>query len=225
MVLQEVTENLTALKTMSLRIRGAKTELEDMGEDTDGMAESVSKLRDEIKALTGVDLMIDDSTFKSTYQQLKEISEVWDKLSDVSQANVLELLFAKRQSNVGAALLENFDMAEAATKTAEGSLGSATQENDKYLQSIQGHLDQLAASFQNLSTTILDSGLVKFGIDVLKTITDAATGLAKINMLLPTIAAGFLAIQNAKSAGGTKTTVLFDTPARVLVATRNEYAA
>ena len=41
-----------ALKTLSLRIRGAKTELEDAGESTDGMAESTAKLREEIQALT-----------------------------------------------------------------------------------------------------------------------------------------------------------------------------
>lgn len=49
----------------------------------------ISELRDEILALTGVDIQIDDDTFKSTYDILKEISYVWDDLTDVSQANVL----------------------------------------------------------------------------------------------------------------------------------------
>ncbi len=58
-----------------------------MGESTEGMAESSSKLRDELKALTGVDIMkADGKTFKSTYQIFDEISKVFDKLSDVSQA-------------------------------------------------------------------------------------------------------------------------------------------
>lgn len=35
----------TAMKTLSLRIRGAKVELEDAGEDVDGMANSVSELQ------------------------------------------------------------------------------------------------------------------------------------------------------------------------------------
>ena len=88
----------TALKTLSLRIRGAKSDLEEAGLETDGMADSVSKLRTEIQKLTGVDIMIDDNTFKSTYQILKEISAVWNNLTDVTQANVLELMFAKRQT-------------------------------------------------------------------------------------------------------------------------------
>lgn len=46
-----------ALKTMSARIRGAKSELEEEGEE---MTMTVSKLREEIKSLSGVDVMIDD---------------------------------------------------------------------------------------------------------------------------------------------------------------------
>lgn len=50
----------TAFKTISMRIRGATTELEEAGLETDGMAESTAKLREEIKALSGVDIMIND---------------------------------------------------------------------------------------------------------------------------------------------------------------------
>lgn len=81
-------------------LRAAKTEAESAGESTDGMAESVSKLREEIKALTGnkVDIMQDEAgtTFKSTFQILRELSKVWDQLSDVSQANILERLAGRR---------------------------------------------------------------------------------------------------------------------------------
>lgn len=63
-----------------------------MGEETDNLASSTSKLRNEIKQLTGVDIMLDNNTYKSTYQIMLEISKVWDKLSDVSQAAVLEKL-------------------------------------------------------------------------------------------------------------------------------------
>lgn len=43
-----------------MRIRGAKDEAEEAGLDVDGMAGSVSKLRDSIKSLSGVDIMLDD---------------------------------------------------------------------------------------------------------------------------------------------------------------------
>ena len=55
-----------------MRVRGADTELQQAGLDTEGMAESVAKLREEIVALSGVDIMKDENTFKSTYDILDE---------------------------------------------------------------------------------------------------------------------------------------------------------
>lgn len=52
----------SALKTLSLRIRGAKTELNEQGESTDDMVSSVAKLRKDIQGITGVDIMLDGET-------------------------------------------------------------------------------------------------------------------------------------------------------------------
>lgn len=78
-----------ALKTISMRLRGSKTELEAAGEDTEGMATSVSKLREEMLALSGVDIMIDDSTFKETYDVIDELSYKWQSLTDIQQAKYM----------------------------------------------------------------------------------------------------------------------------------------
>ena len=69
--------------------RMAKTELEDAGLETEGMVESTAKLREEIQALTGVDIMKTDDTFKSTFQILDELSAKWSSLTDIQQANGL----------------------------------------------------------------------------------------------------------------------------------------
>lgn len=84
----------TTMKTLSMYLRAAKTEAEEAGESTEGMAGSVSELRGEILSLTGgaVDIQIDDDSFKSSYQILKELSQVWGQLTDVSQANILEMI-------------------------------------------------------------------------------------------------------------------------------------
>lgn len=74
----------------------AKTDLEEMGESTDDLADSTSKLREEIKGLTGVDIMTDEDTFKSTAEIIKEIGAVWDQMTDVSQAATLEKLAGER---------------------------------------------------------------------------------------------------------------------------------
>lgn len=124
-VLQSPETTGTFLKTLSMYLRAAKTEASNAGLEIDGMANSVSELRSELKQLTGVDIMKDaaGTQFKSTYQIMKELSEVWDKLSDVSQANVTELIAGKRGGQAVSALLSNFDVAEKSMKEAANSAG------------------------------------------------------------------------------------------------------
>ncbi len=86
-VVQDPASVGTAFKTISMRIRGATTELEDAGLDTEGMASSTAKLREEIQALSGVDIMKNDTTFKSTYDILDELASKWQDLTDIQQAN------------------------------------------------------------------------------------------------------------------------------------------
>ena len=70
----------------------ATTELEAAGESTEGMAESTASLRKEVMAVAGVDIMENDTTFKSTYQILDELSTKWSDLNDIQQASLTELL-------------------------------------------------------------------------------------------------------------------------------------
>lgn len=88
---------MTALKILSMRLRGTESkQLEEMGEDTDGLITSTSKLRDTIKSLSGVDIMMPDGqTFKSTYDIMKEISKVYNDLADIDKANLLETIAGK----------------------------------------------------------------------------------------------------------------------------------
>ncbi|MGN0656947.1 MAG: phage tail tape measure protein, partial [Ruminiclostridium sp.] len=162
----------TALKTSSMFLRAAKTEAEEAGIETDGMADSVSKLREELLSLSGVDIMLDSETFKSTYQVYEELADVWDRLSDVTQANILEKLGGKRQANIIASIITNFDEAKRVIETSMGAEGSALEENDKYLESIEGHAQNLERSFEKLSMDFLDEEVVKTVLDVLKSTVD-----------------------------------------------------
>lgn len=198
-VIQDPDSVGTALKTLTMYLRAAKTEAEAAGVETDGMADSVSALREKIIALTGIDIMIDDDTFKSTYDILAEISSVWATLSDTTQANVLNLLGGKRNANVVSALLNNWKTAGEATKAAMNSLGSALNENETYLDSIAGKLATAQAAFESLSSAIVNSSIVKGTIDLGTGFMNMATGLARVNMLLPVMLISMRALSNIKS--------------------------
>ena len=179
----------TALKTVSMYLRAAKTEAEEAGESTDGMANSVSELREELLTLTGgkVDIMIDDSTFKSTYQIMKELSEVWSSLSDIDTANILELIGGKRNATAVTSLLTNFKDAEAALVSANEAAGSATAENEKYLDSIAGKLSKLQSIFEDLSRSTIESDSIKAVLDIVIALTQGVNNLVNTFGALPTI--------------------------------------
>lgn len=194
----------TTLKTVSMYLRAAKTEAEQAGESADGMADSVSELRDELLELTGqrVDIQLDEDTFKSTYQILKELSEVWNDLTDVSKANVLELVGGKRNANVVAALLENFSVAEQALVTASNAAGSAIAENAKQLESIEGKISKFKATFQTFAQDVIGSNLVKNIVDIGTALVAVMDKLQQLHLLLPTIVTTFVAIKSIGAAQG-----------------------
>lgn len=184
-VIQDADSVGTVLKTLSMYLRASKTDAEAAGIEVDGMADSVSKLRSELLSLTGVDVMADNKNFKSTYQIMKELSEVWGSLSDVTQANVTEKLAGKRNANAVSAILSNFDVAESAMESAANSANVAWEENDEWLDSIQGRLNQLDASFQALSTDVLDSDLIKTVVSLATGLTKAADAMIKFTGAIP----------------------------------------
>lgn len=172
----------TTMKTVSMYLRAAKTEAEEAGESTEGMANSVSELREELLALTNgkVDIQIDENTFKSTYQIMKELADVWGKLTDITQANILEQIGGKRNANVVSSMLENFNVAEDVVKTAANSAGSALKENEKYLDSINGKIAEFKATFEELSMNFIDSDFVKQVIELGTGLLNVLNVLAKV---------------------------------------------
>ena len=184
-VIQDADTVGTTLKSLSMYLRAAKSDAENAGIEVDGMANSVSELRTELKSLTGVDIMLDSKNFKSTYQIMKELSQVWGGLSDVTQANVTEMIGEKRNANAVSAILNNFDVAESAMESAANSANVAWEENEKYLDSIQGRLAQLDASFQVLSQDVLSSGLLKTGVSFLTSIVKLLDKIINLTGALP----------------------------------------
>ena len=162
----------TAMKTLALRLTSTKSELEEMGEATDFACQNLSDYRDLVNALTNnkVDILGDNGDYKNTYDILKEISYVWEEMDGMSKSSLMKALFGVRQSNVGASLLENFDIAEKALKEAENSSGSAMEEQERWMTSIEGKMQKLGATFQSVSHNVINSDLFKFTIDSLNTI-------------------------------------------------------
>lgn len=152
-----------SLKVLSMRLRGMKGELQDLGEETDENVENLSQMQGKVFNLTkgSVNIFDKNGDFKSTYDIMKGIAEVYDDLSSTDRADLLETIAGKNRANEVAALIQNWDRVAQATESAENSAGSAMAEQEKYANSLQGRLNSLTSSLQTISNTALDSGFLK----------------------------------------------------------------
>lgn len=191
-VVQDPASVGTALKTLTLRLRGAKTELEEAGLEAENMATTTSSLRAKLLALTDgkVDIMLDEDTFKNSTQILREMAQVWEEMTDIEQAAALELMGGKRQANILSSIISNFDTVEEVIQSSANSAGSALRENEQVLDSIEGKIRQFKNALQAMWNDSLDSdmvkGVVEFGtvlIKVIDTLGLFGTALVAITLI------------------------------------------
>ena len=206
-ITQNASESGNALKVLSMRLRGAKTEIEQIGESTDGMAESTSKLQAKIKALTnidgtgGFDIMADANNFKSTYDIMQGISNVWSDINNVNQAALLEIIAGKQRGNSISALLTNMAQAENVYTTSTEAAGSASEEQERWMESLEAKTQQFEAAFQSLSQTVMDSDVLKFFVDFGTAGTSAIDTITQKLNAFTVLMAGFGAFAGAKNFG------------------------
>ena len=154
-------------KIGSLRMRASSgdtdaiEELQEMGEEVDDLATATSNLREKLMALTGVDIMEDEHTFKSYYDQLYEISQVMDKLDDTSRANVLETMFGKSRSAAGAAILSGMKESASAYEDAINSAGSATEEYQTWMTSADAACQRFSNTLTKTYQGIINGNTVR----------------------------------------------------------------
>lgn len=188
--LQNAETTGTMWKTVSARIRGATTELEEMGEETDGLAQGLSKYREEIMALSGVDIMKDENTYKDMYDIFVQLAEVWDNMEDVSQSRVAEILGGTRNTSGIMSTITNIKDAIGAYSSAMDSAGTATEANNLYMDTTKAKVGELKAAFQELSSDFISSDLTKGAVDALKGIVEAIDAIIDSVGSLGTILAG-----------------------------------
>lgn len=160
-IIQDESKTATALKSFTVRSRNTAGALREMGEDADGAAESITALQQKVKETSGVDIMIDDETFKSSYQIVSELSEVWEDLNDIQQSTVTRLLAGTHQASTFSALIKNFDTARESLEVSRGAAGSAREELETVKDSIGGALTEMRSTFEVFAQQAIDDELYK----------------------------------------------------------------
>lgn len=209
------------LRTISLRLVGteeAKQELSDLGEETDGMITTVSKLRDTIIDATkaassdgkGFDILDSNGNYKSTYEIMQGLADLYDEIvkkdKELGTNNLnllLETIAGKNRSNIAASILQNGDMLRSVYDDAQNSEGSAEKELNSYLDSVDGKFQQLQNRTQEFWYNVIDTTTVKSVLDFTTDLTEGASKFFKlVEKHLPTILGAIATIIASNKSGG-----------------------
>lgn len=192
-----------ALKVISMRLRGTSAkELEDQGEDTDGLIETTSKLESQIKSLTaingkaGVSITDLNGNYRDTYEILQDIADIWDQIGEADkadgqnrQAALLETMAGKTRAQALASILQNGDMLRSVYETSQNSEGSAQHENEIYMESIAAHQQQLSNAWQEMWSKAINKDAINFFIDLGKSIVGVISQVGVLTTALAGISA------------------------------------
>lgn len=207
-ITQSAPEAGNALKILAMRVRGYDEQTDSYTNDTEELSGAIADLTKTAKTPGGISLFTDDTkqTYKDTYTLMEEISEIYDDLTDKNRAELLEKLAGKNRGNQIAALIQGFQSGQVqkAYQDTLNSDGSAQQEQDRWLESIEAKQQQFESAFQKMATTTFSSdmfkGLVDGGTNLLNLFTNLTSSIGMLN----TAAIG-LGIFQGKTGSGKST--------------------
>lgn len=196
--IQDADSVSAGIRTISLRLVGsseAENQLEALGEEVDAfVAQTESKKQQIIKDYTavasnnykGFDILDENGNYKNTYEILlgiakvyKEIQEQDKKLGTNNAVALVEELAGKNRSNIASAILQDPEQLEAVKKSSEEAFGSAEEELNKYLDSIEGKTQQFTNQWQELAATLGDTDMIKNAISAATSFLSVITNLIK----------------------------------------------
>ena len=172
--MQSESNRLTALKTLSLRIRGYSEDTEELDSELANITGEVIDLTKTANNPQGISLFTDASQehYKSMVDYLREISNIWDEIDEKSKTQLLEKLFGKRGASVGSAIIGNFDAVEKALTEMEGAAGAADAEMGIIQESIDYKLNALKETWVGVAQEMLDRGDIGVLIDALTKLSE-----------------------------------------------------
>ena len=205
---QEVIQNAetvgTALKTLSLRIRGYDEETEELSNDViKAMGDVANLTKVASNNFAGISLWADaDQTkYRSLKDYLGDISKIWSEISEGNRTQLLEKLFGKRGASVGSAILGNFDQVEKALEEMENAAGSSDREMGIIRDSMEFKLNAIKQEWIETLTTITDSGDLKSLLDFILKVSEGLGNIVSNLGLIKTLVVGVSAVVGSQKLG------------------------
>lgn len=209
-----------AMRTIALRLTGtsvAVQQLQELGEETDGVVTTVSKLRDVIMSATkvasngfkGIDILDNNGNYRSTASVLQDIADIYNEIEETDKKTksnnvnlLLETIAGKNRANTAASILQSPDILREAIESSTNAKGSADRENETYLSSLEAHITQLQTQLQELATVTINSDMFKGVIDTATAFLNIVTQILDKLPLLSTAIGGLAGFKLSKAGLG-----------------------
>ena len=202
-ILQDSESMGTALRTLSMRVRGYDEETNQLSDDLVNVTGEVADLTKTAQDSQGVSLFTDATQehYRSMVEYLGDIADRWDQISEKNQTELLQKLFGKNRANAGAAIIQNFDQVRAAIEAMDKSAGSSEAEMSAIESSLSYKINALKETWVGCVQDMVDRGDLGTIVTGLTKVSEAITFLLDKLGILGSIGLGAGIFSGIKNVG------------------------
>ena len=202
-ILQDSESMGTALRTLSMRVRGYDEETNQLSDDLVNVTGEVADLTKTAQDSQGVSLFTDATQehYRSMVEYLGDIADRWDQISEKNQTELLQKLFGKNRANAGAAIIQNFDQVRAAIEAMDKSAGSSEAEMSEIESSLSYKINALKETWVGCVQDMVDRGDLGTIVTGLTKVSEAITFLLDKLGILGSIGLGAGIFSGIKNVG------------------------
>lgn len=160
----------TALKTVIARFQELKKDPAEIGE-VDGEIVDANQIEGALRSV-GVSLRDANGQFRDLDDVFLELSKKWGSLDKNTQRYIATVAAGSRQQSRFIAMMSDYGRTQELVAAANDSNGASQEQFNKTLESLSVKLEQLKAAWDEFAMGILESDLVKFGVEALTKILE-----------------------------------------------------
>lgn len=155
----------TALKTVIARFQELKKDPSEIGE-VEGEIVDANAIETALRSV-GVSLRDTKGQFRELDDVFLELSSKWDGLDKNTQRYIATIAAGSRQQSRFIAMMQDYSRTQELVTAANNSAGASQKQFEKTMESLEVKLAKLKNAWDEFTMGIMDSDLVKTGIDIL----------------------------------------------------------
>ena len=155
----------TAMKTVIARFQELKKSPDEIGE-VEGEIVDANAIEGALRSV-GVSLRDTQGQFRELDDVFLELSSKWDGLDKNTQRYIATIAAGSRQQSRFIAMMQDYARTQELVTAANNSAGASQKQFEKTMESLEAKIEKLKNAWHEFTMGIMDSDLVKFGVDVL----------------------------------------------------------